>query len=59
MSDYSERVSEDYRARAEVIEAFVAETINPDLRSELSRLAEGYRLLALEAAREPDRRTAA
>jgi hypothetical protein len=43
-----------YRARAEVVEAFAAETISPDLRDELALLAEGYRVLAVGIAREQD-----
>jgi hypothetical protein len=43
---------EDYQARAEVIRAFAVETINPDLRCELTLLADGYRTLAGEA--DPD-----
>jgi hypothetical protein len=50
---------EDCRARAEVIRAFAAETINPDLRTELTLLAEGYRTLAGETDREPKARRAA
>jgi hypothetical protein len=50
---------EDYRVWAEVIRAFAAETINPDLRRELALLAEGYRTLASETAREPEARRAA
>jgi hypothetical protein len=60
MSDYSgARGSADYRARAEVIEAFVAETISPDLRDELTLLAEGYRQLAREAERRLNGKIAA